>query len=44
MATTFAYKVRDQSGKLIEGELDAEDGEVGQDPAERVVDRGNGCQ
>ena len=25
MATTFAYKVRDQSGKLIEGELDAED-------------------
>ncbi len=25
MATTFAYKVRDQTGKLIEGELDAED-------------------
>ncbi len=25
MTTTFAYKVRDQSGKLIEGQLDAED-------------------
>ncbi|MBK5289236.1 MAG: type II secretion system F family protein, partial [Acidimicrobiia bacterium] len=25
MSTTFAYKVRDQSGKLIEGQLDAED-------------------
>ncbi len=25
MATTFAYKVRDQSGKLIEGELEADD-------------------
>lgn len=25
MATTFAYKVRDASGKLIEGQLDAED-------------------
>ncbi|MEO6468800.1 MAG: type II secretion system F family protein [Acidimicrobiia bacterium] len=25
MTTTFAYKVRDQSGKLIEGELDADD-------------------
>ena len=25
MATTFAYKVRDQSGKLVEGQLEAED-------------------
>jgi type IV pilus assembly protein PilC len=25
MTTTFAYKVRDQSGKLVEGQLDAED-------------------
>ena len=25
MTTTFAYKVRDQTGKLIEGQLDAED-------------------
>ena len=25
MATTFAYKVRDQAGKLIEGQLDADD-------------------
>ena len=25
MATTFAYKVRDQTGKLIEGELEADD-------------------
>ena len=25
MATTFAYKVRDQSGKLVEGQLDADD-------------------
>ena len=25
MTTTFAYKVRDQAGKLIEGQLDAED-------------------
>ena len=28
MTTTFAYKVRDQSGKLIEGQLDAEDATV----------------
>ncbi len=25
MATTFAYKVRDQSGKLVEGQLEADD-------------------
>ncbi len=28
MATTFAYKVRDQAGKVIEGQLEAEDATV----------------
>jgi len=28
MSTTFAYKVRDQSGKLVEGQLDAEDATI----------------
>ncbi len=28
MPTTFAYKVRDQNGKLVEGQLDAEDATI----------------